>query len=90
MDENVTPSPENSPAPPPPPPLRQAPPPLVQPQYLVQRKPRSSTGWKVFGLISFVLLVMSLFLNPLGMLLGMFKGQAPLQTHRHTVAPKLQ
>jgi uracil phosphoribosyltransferase len=89
MDENVTPSSENSPAPPPPP-LRQAPPPLVQPQYLVQRKPRSSTGWKVFGLISFVLLVMSLFLNPLGMLLGMFKGQAPLQTHRHTVGPKLQ
>src|SRR5688572_8846623 len=92
MDENVMPpAPEPAPVPPPtpvaqPPPLRSAPPSYVYPP---QRPRRGGTGWKIFAFILLVLLVVSLFANPLHWFLDFADGDGSLPQHRSS-GPRLQ
>jgi protease IV len=87
MDENFTPPPPEPSAIAQPPPLRQAPPAFAQPIYVAPR--RSGAGWKVFAIVTFALLLLSLILNPFHLLFSMMKGEGALPQH-HTVGPRLQ
>jgi protease IV len=87
MDENFTPPPPEPSASPQPPPLRQAPPAFAQPIYVAPR--RRGTGWKVFAIVTFALLLLSLILNPFHLLFSMMKGEGALP-QRQTVGPRLQ
>jgi protease IV len=91
MDDNVTPPPppEPSPVSPPPPPAPAVPPRTYsQPDY--QQAPmvvkRTGAGWKIFAVVMVVLFLCSIMFN---FLLGMVKGDTPLQAH-HTIGPRLQ
>lgn len=101
MDENVnspaesaatpaTPAPTAAPVapPPPPPPLRTAPPAFVPPPISSPRA-KGGSGWKIFAIILCVLLVLTLVLNPLGILMEL-AGSGTVGPMRHHSGPQMQ
>jgi protease-4 len=93
MDEVPTPTPEGSRPPEPaiqPRPAAAPPPLLPQQPVIVQARPRSSAGWKIFAIVCLALLLFSLVFNPLHLMMRALGGGGGGLASHNKVGPHLE